>query len=158
MRHFGLRGVALFEAGKGVLAILGAVWLLTLRHKDLELVAAHLLRIIHLGPEHHLAQRLLHFASRITGTQLLVIVAGILVYAGIRFTEAAGLWLEKEWAEWFALLAGAMYLPWEVFELVRHPTWFKWGVLGINVLIVLYMGWLLADSWRRRRAVMELDV
>jgi uncharacterized membrane protein (DUF2068 family) len=86
------------------------------------------------------------------------VVIGILVYAAIRFTEATGLWLEREWAEWFALLSGGLYLPWEIFELVRHPTFLKWGVLGINILIVLYMAWLLLDSYRRRKAAMELDV
>lgn len=158
VRHFGLRGVALFEALKGGAAILVALWVLTLRHKDLEEVAAHILRVIHLGPEHNSARWLLRTAGRITGKQLGIVVIGILVYAVIRFTEATGLWLEREWAEWFALLSGGLYLPWEVFELIRHPTLFKWGVLGINILIVLYMAWLLIDSYRRRKAAMELDV
>jgi len=153
-----LRGVALFEALKGAAAILVALWVLTLRHKDLEEVAAHLLRVIHFGPEHNSARWLLRTAGRITGKQLGIVVIGILVYAAIRFTEATGLWLEREWAEWFALLSGGLYLPWEIFELVRHPTFLKWGVLGINILIVLYMAWLLLDSYRRRKAAMELDV
>jgi uncharacterized membrane protein (DUF2068 family) len=79
----------------------------------------------------------------------------VLVYAAIRFTEAAGLWLEKEWAEWFALISGAIYVPLEITELVRHPNPIKWSVLTINLVIVLYMAWLLLDSYKRRRLARE---
>ena len=74
----------------------------------------------------------------------------------MRFTEAYGLWHAREWAEWFALLSGAAYMPFEVYELARHPTVFKWGILGINTLIVLYLAWLLRDSYRRRTRVREM--
>jgi uncharacterized membrane protein (DUF2068 family) len=57
----------------------------------------------------------------------------------VRFAEAYGLWYEREWAEWFALLSGAMYLPWEVLSIIRHPIALKWVVLVFNLLIVLYM-------------------
>jgi hypothetical protein len=43
-KHFGLRGIALFEAGKGLLAVIVAMWLLSLLHKDIQNVAEHLLR------------------------------------------------------------------------------------------------------------------
>ena len=33
-KHFGLRGIALLEAGKGAIAILVAVWLVSLLHKE----------------------------------------------------------------------------------------------------------------------------
>jgi len=47
VRHFGLRGVSLFEAGKGALAVLAGIWVLTLRHKDMREVAEGLLVILH---------------------------------------------------------------------------------------------------------------
>ena len=72
-------------------------------------------------------------------------------YAAIRFLEAGGLWLEKEWAEWFALVSGAMYMPYEIFELARHPSPVKWAILAGNALIVLYLAWLLRDSHKSRR-------
>jgi uncharacterized membrane protein (DUF2068 family) len=62
--------------------------------------------------------------------------------------EATGLWLEKEWAEWFALISGAMYMPYEIYELVHHANLVKWGIFISNVLIVWYMVWLLQTSHR----------
>ena len=159
VRHFGLRGVALFEAAKGILAIVAAIWVLTLRHKDMKEVAETLLmtlrRVLHIDPDRHFFQLLQHSVGGLTHRGLRVIALLIFLYAGIRFLEAVGLWLEKEWAEWFALIAGSLYVPFEVYHLVRHPTALKWLVLAINLLIVWYLAWLLRDSYRRRRQAAE---
>jgi uncharacterized membrane protein (DUF2068 family) len=159
VRHFGLRGVAVFEAGKGALALLAAVWVLTLRHKDMKEVADSMLatlhKIFHINPDRHFFQLIQRSVGGLTHNGLHVIAGLVLFYAVIRFVEAAGLWLEKEWAEWFALISGTAYMPFEIYELVRHPTAIKWGVLGINALIVLYLAWLLRDSYRRRTRVRE---
>jgi uncharacterized membrane protein (DUF2068 family) len=151
VRHFGLRGVAIFEAFKGALAVAGAIWVVSLRHKDLLKVAEHMLRTFHIAPERHAARAFMHFAEKINGRDLRIVLLLVLIYAAIRFTEAAGLWLEKEWAEWFALISGCIYLPLEVMEIVRHANAVRWSILLINLLIVLYMAWLLMDSYKRRR-------
>lgn len=162
VRHFGLRGIAVLEAGKGLLALGVGVWLLTLLRKDMNSVAEELLhalrRVLHLSPEHHLYRMLVGKVGTLTHTDLALGFALVMVYMVIRFVEGAGLWLEKEWAEWFALISACLYMPFEIYELVRHATWIKWGILGINVLIVLYLAWLLRDSYRQRRALQEIDV
>ncbi|MGZ4896204.1 MAG: DUF2127 domain-containing protein [Candidatus Angelobacter sp.] len=160
-KHFGLRGIAVLEAGKGVLGVVVGIWLLTLLHKDLESVAAHLLRflhkVLHLSPDGHIARTILHGAARVNHHNLHVWALLAFAYATIRFVEGAGLWLEKEWAEWFALVSGAMYMPYEVYELILHPTAIKWGILAINALIVFYLAWLLRDSYMQRK-LRELPV
>jgi uncharacterized membrane protein (DUF2068 family) len=161
VRHFGLRGVALFEAGKGALAILAALWVLTLRHKDMKELAENLLaalhKVFHINPDRHIFQIVQHSVGGLTPRWLLIIAIGILVYAVIRFVEGAGLWLEKEWAEWFALITGAAYVPLEIYQLLHRPNAFKWGVFAINLLIVGYLAWLLRDSYQRKRATREAD-
>ena len=57
----------------------------------------------------------------------------------VRFVEAYGLWHYRIWAEWFALLSGCLYLPWEIYKVAQKPTWIHWVVLAFNVVIVLYM-------------------
>ena len=64
-----------------------------------------------------------------------------------------GLWLEKTWAEWFALISGSLYLPWEIYELARRQTWVRWAVLGINVVIVIYLAWLRYEMHKMKRAI-----
>jgi uncharacterized membrane protein (DUF2068 family) len=154
-RHFGLRGIALFEACKGLLAVLVAVWLLSLLHKDIQDVAEHLLRFLHrifrLNPDGRLARSIVREARRVTPGNLHLWIGGTLLYSIIRFVEAAGLWLEKQWAEWFALISGCLYIPFEIYELAHHATPIKWAVLATNLLIVGYLAWLLRDSHKNRK-------
>ena len=159
-RHFGLRGVSLLEAGKGVLAFALGVWLVSLRHKDLQEVAQHLLRFLHktlhLSPDGHIARSMMHGAAKVNHSNIHVLALAAFAYVAIRFTEATGLWLEKEWAEWFAVISGAIYTPYLIWEAIRRPNMFSWGGLLLNVLIVLYMSWLLRDSYRKRKAEAEV--
>jgi uncharacterized membrane protein (DUF2068 family) len=74
----------------------------------------------------------------------------------VRFTEAYGLWHAREWAEWFALLSGTLYLPWEIVAIVHHSDWFRWGILIINVMIILYMAELRFEVfWGKHEAKVE---
>jgi uncharacterized membrane protein (DUF2068 family) len=144
MKHFGLRGVALFEAIKGLGGLAVGIWLLTLLHKDLESV------VLHLSPDGHIARGIMRGAARVTHGNLLAFAALAFLYTTVRFVEATGLWLEKVWAEWFALVSGAMYMPYEIYELMRHANPIKWGIFVSNVLIVWYMVWLLQTSHRNK--------
>lgn len=151
IRHFGLRGVAIFEAGKGALALLMGFLLLILRHRDMEGVARHILEFLHISPDRRLYHYIIQGAGRVTPHGIWFFAFGIVVYATIRFVEAGGLWLEREWAEWFALLSGSMYLPWEIYELARRQSWIKWVIFAINIVIVLYLLWLRIEMHRMRK-------
>jgi len=154
-KHFGLRGIALLEAAKGLLAVLLAVWLVSLLHKDIQDVAEHLLRILHkifrLNPDGRLAREIIRGARRVTRGNLHLWIGGTILYSIIRFAEGVGLWLEKKWAEWFALVSGCLYLPIEIYELARHATPIKWAIFATNLLIVAYLAWLLRDSHMQRK-------
>lgn len=159
-RHFGLRGVSLFEAGKGLLGLAVGAWLVSLRHKDLEDVAEHLLyllhRTLHLSPDGHIARSIMRGAAHVNHHNVHMWALLAFVYATVRFTEASGLWLEKEWAEWFAVISGTLYTPYLTWELVRHPNVYTWAGFIINGLIVAYLIWLLRDSHRRRKGAAEM--
>src|ERR1700681_2112127 len=154
-KHFGLRGIAIFEAGKGLLAIMVGIWLLSLLHKDIQNVAEHLLHFLHkifrLNPDGHLARSIVRGARRVTPGNLHLWIGGTVAYAVIRFVEAVGLWLEKPWAEWFALISGCLYIPIEIYELAHHATPIKWAVFATNLLIVAYLAWLLRDLHKERK-------
>jgi uncharacterized membrane protein (DUF2068 family) len=65
--------------------------------------------------------------------------AALAVYALIELVEAIGLWLARRWGEYFAVVATALFLPAEVYELTDHATKFKIATLALNVLAVLYL-------------------
>ena len=88
--------------------------------------------------------------DKTTDKGLWALAAAAMIYSLVRFAEAYGLWNAREWAEWFALLSGAMYLPWEAYSLMRHPHPIKWVMLLANVAIVVYMV-VLARSGRSQK-------
>ena len=61
------------------------------------------------------------------------------MYFIVRMIEAAGLWMRKTWAEWFAVLTGGMYIPIEIFEAARSVTWPRVTVLLVNIGVVSYL-------------------
>jgi uncharacterized membrane protein (DUF2068 family) len=48
---------------------------------------------------------------------------------------AAGRW----WAPWLVVGATAALLPWEIWELIRHPGWGRVLILLINLAVVAYL-------------------
>jgi uncharacterized membrane protein (DUF2068 family) len=78
-------------------------------------------------------------ATRVSDARLWTIAAAALSYASVRFIESWGLWNRRVWAEWFALLSGAMYLPWEILKVSERADWERIAVLAINLIIVAYM-------------------
>ncbi len=136
---YGLRTVATIEAVKGIVVLLLGCGLLMLVHKDLDEMADRVTDFLRVDPDGKLSNLLYRIADKATDKGLWILAAGALAYSMVRFIEAYGLWHERDWAEWFALLSGCLYLPYEVYSLFHHADLLKWGVLVINVLILLYM-------------------
>jgi uncharacterized membrane protein (DUF2068 family) len=134
----GLRAVASFEAFKGILVILLGL-LIVIFHERAEDVTQNLLDHLHINPDRRIGHALMNAAATISDARLWTILAAILSYATVRFVEAWGLWHRRVWAEWFALLSGAMYLPLELLKVAERATWERVSVLAINTIIVLYM-------------------
>jgi uncharacterized membrane protein (DUF2068 family) len=155
---YGLRTVAIIEAVKGILALAVAILLFSLAHKDLYEIADHVTDALHIDPDGRLSNMLFTAADKATEKGLWVFAFAVIAYAAVRFTEAYGLWHERDWAEWFALLSGALYLPWEIIAIVHHSDWLRWGILIINVMIILYMAELRFEVvWRKREDKVDIS-
>lgn len=135
----GLRIVALLEGAKGVLVLLTGFGLLSLIHKDIHLAAVQLVQHLHINPASHYPEIFLNLAGSITDIQLWVTALGAMLYAIIRLIEAIGLWMQRQWAKWFGILTGGIYIPVEFYEVFHGMTWPKITVLIINVIIVVYL-------------------
>ena len=147
----GLRIVATMEAMKGLLVLLAGCGLLSVVHKDLHLAAVHLVQVLHFNPAKHYPSIFIDAADRVTDLQLWMLAFSALLYSLIRFVEAYGLWQQMQWAEWFGLLSGAMYIPLEIFETSREFTWPRITVLLVNLGVVGYLGDALLKSRKPHR-------
>jgi uncharacterized membrane protein (DUF2068 family) len=141
----GLRAVALFEAAKGGVVVVAGLGLLTLVHRDVQQVAEEIVRHLHFNPARRFPRVFLDAAASATDARLWALALTAMVYATVRFAEAYGLWRQRAWAEWFAILSGAIYLPIEVYELTVSLTPVRVAVLAVNLFIV---GWLSWVRWR----------
>ena len=141
-----LRTIAMFEVTKGAIVLLLGFGLFHLMHKNLDDVAERAVEVLHVNPEGKLSNLFLDLASHASDRNVWVLALGTLAYASVSFTEAYGLWREREWAQWFSLLSIALYLPPELYWMLRHPSWLKCAVLVINLVIFLFMLGLCVDG------------
>ena len=152
----GLRTVAMLEATKGVLVLLAAFGFAEIIHRniDLEDAAQNLLYILHIDPDRRISHALMHAAGRMMDADLLTVLAIAFVYSSLRFIESYGLWQQRVWAEWLAIISGAIYLPYELYNLIRRPTIVHWVILLINIFVVVYIAWVRWDEviGRHRRS------
>lgn len=137
-----LRAVASVEFIKGLVVLLAGFGVLSLVHRDAWDVAESFLEWLHISPEAHYAQVFLNLADQVTDAKLWGVALLALGYSALRFAEAYGLWRERAWAEWLALISGAIYLPFEIYELVRRLDWIPLVIFLVNLAVVLYMVYL----------------
>jgi len=147
-----LRSVAALEFLKGLLVVAAGLALLSLSHRDLgvEFIAADLLHLLHLNPDWHISVFLLRTAARLQHANHTVVLVAFIIYPTLRFVEAYGLWRERAWAEWVALISGSAYLPFEIASLAHKYTGVRLAILLINIAIVLYMAYLRLGRFAHR--------
>ncbi len=136
-------------------ALLGAYFLVRMiRHDvDFEEAAEHILFFFHISPHHHLSRQFLEAADKLSSASLRAIFGIAIVYAALRFLEGYGLWKQRAWAEWLAIVSGCVYIPFEIEKLVRRPNELHWIILLINIIVVLYIAWVRWDEIRAARAM-----
>jgi uncharacterized membrane protein (DUF2068 family) len=151
----GMRTVALLEAVKGAVVLLAGLGLLALVHRDVQAIAERLVRLSHLDPAARYPRIFLDAARQVTDVRLWLFAAAAGLYSLVRGIEAYGLWYERRWAEWFALISAGLYVPIEIYELLVHASWLKAAILGTNVLIVAYIAYALLHSEDQDREIAE---
>jgi uncharacterized membrane protein (DUF2068 family) len=144
-----LRAVASLELVKGLAVFIGGCSVLFLIHKDPWDIANNFLRMLHVNPDWRFSQLVLDWADRLTDSQLWTVAAFSFLYATLRFVEAYGLWRARIWAEWFALISGMIYLPFEIYAIHEKPNLLHGTLLLVSVAVILYMAYLRSTSRRR---------
>lgn len=135
----GLKFIAIFEASKGLLAILVGFGLVKLLQVDVEAMLYNLANTFHFNISRHFIELTLNAISHIHSDQIGLIIGFAFAYSSLRFVEAWGLWFKCRWAEWLAALSGSIYLPFELYELYESIHWIKVLITAINIAIVIYV-------------------
>ena len=143
-RHPGLHVIALLEASKAMLALLAATGLEILGPQPLRDGVNALIRRFSLDPDHGTLPSLL---NAISPDAVHLAAAAMIGYGLLHLVEAWGLWKAKAWASWLGCLTASIYLPFDIYAVLRHPGWASWSVLAINLIVV----YVLARDLRKRR-------
>lgn len=145
-----LRSIALLEFAKGIAVLTAAISLYWVDPTD---VVGGFLDFLHISPDHHIAQMLLRSADKLSDASMWTIILVACVYSGLRFAEAFGLWRERAWAEWIALVSGAIYIPLEAYKLAHRVTLLHVAIIVVNLAIVAYMFYLRIYLPRLQRVI-----
>lgn len=132
-----VRAIALIEWAKGAVALAFAAGILIVPAQQLQHWLLRLAEHLHIGHRHG------PFAliDRGIGGESLDLIAALCGgYALLRAAEGWGLWHQRRWAAWLGVLSTAIYLPFDVLALRRHP-----GVMS-DLLLLLNLG-LIALLW-----------
>lgn len=132
----------LLEAAFFVLVGVGAFHLV---HKDLDDEALRLAYRLRIDPDGRLVNWVLDHIDAVTSHRLKQIGFATFFYAGVRIAEGWGLVMEKVWAEYLVVGVTVAFLPWELYEIVRHVDWIRICILLINLGVLAYLAW-----WLRR--------
>ena len=154
----GLRMVAVIEFLKGLLVVCAGLIFLEVIRKDYDLedAAQNLLYYLHIDPDRRLSQVFVHAAARLMDADVRLVLGFAFVYAAGRFIESYGLWRQRVWAEWLAIISGAVYLPFELYKLITKPTTVHWLILLVNLAIVIYIAWVRWDDICARRTARRM--
>ena len=139
----GLLLIGIFKLAKAIFFFCIGAGAVHLLHKDVGDEVTRLALRLRFDPESRLVALLLQKADLIDAHRLRQISVGTFGYSALALTEGIGLLLEKVWAEYLTLILTVSFLPWELFELVRRPDWFRLSLLIINLAVLAYLVWLL---------------
>ena len=125
-------------------------------HKDVGDELALLVDHLRFNPESRLVNFLIDKASLVSDPVLTRIGILAFAYSGISYVEGIGLYFERIWAEYLTLVITASFLPWEILEIFRRQTWFRFSLLALNLLVFWYLLQLLMSRGRQEPTAEEV--
>ena len=141
-----IRAIAVFEAVKGVFVLAAGFGLLSLLHKDAHRIACEFISRVHLSPVQKYPKIFIDLADHITDSRLWFFAGLALIYSIFRFVEGYGLWKERVWGEWLAVLSGTIYLPIEIYEVCVKVSVVSVFALVANIVVVSVIAYVLIQK------------
>jgi uncharacterized membrane protein (DUF2068 family) len=142
-RPLGIFLIALFKLIKGALFCILAIIALKLIDRDIADIFWVWITKLHIDIENRFVQNIFMGLDLVDNRLLTEISITTFIMAGLFFTEGLGLLFQKLWAEYLTVFETGLFIPLEVYELIRHATVTKVSLLAINVAAVLYLLYVL---------------
>jgi uncharacterized membrane protein (DUF2068 family) len=138
-----LYAITVFKLVKGLVCV--AVALVIYQHSDRDLPAEYqnLLEWMHhwlrLNPEREFWTDMAIAVENLTEAKVMHFAMGTFIYSLFSLVEGLGLMFRVKWAGWMTIGESAFFVPIEIVHLTHKPTWFVFGIMIVNVIIVWYL-------------------
>jgi len=132
--------IAFFKLLKGCLMILAAVCALALTRSDVTQRVHEFVTNTDVGPYRaHIGQWIDNKVLNHQVRDYAAVATGAAIYATVFFTEAAGLFFNKRWAEWMVVVSTGLLIPVEISEIYQHHHPLMFVTFVGNVAILIYL-------------------
>lgn len=150
----GLLLIGIFKLSKAVFFVGVALGALHFIHHDLGRSLQHVFDVLRFDNENRFVGLVLGKAELVTHHRIRLFSMGAALYGILCSVEGIGLLRRKVWAEYLTLWLSVSFVPWEMYELVRHGTLWRFVILFMNLVISAYLLWLLRRKRRQDAGVL----
>ena len=145
--------ISIEKTVKAVILIIVGFKLATLVNQDVHTWAADFVTRHGIDIGNRFVHAALQRLVGITSSQIITFSVVAFFYSTVLLVEAAGLWLQKRWAEYLTAISTALLMPLEIYEIYERFTWVRVAILLINAFIVWYLVTRLRDE---KKEVVEI--
>ena len=134
-----VRLIGAFKMVKTLVLSAAAVILFEARHADATPEAIRIVEHLGIDPGSRIVRKALESYNGMSAHKLELFAIACAAYAIVFAIEGVGLLLRKHWAEYFTVVVTGSFMPFEVYELVKHATAMRAAALVINAGVVVYL-------------------
>jgi uncharacterized membrane protein (DUF2068 family) len=150
-----LRLIALFKFCKATLLVVVGLGAFELLRPDIAAHAQHWVEALAASSDRRAVQRLISLVTGLSPWRLEVLGIGASLYAALFTVEGVGLWRAKRWAEYLTVVASLLFVPLEVFEVMRRVSPARLAALVINLAVAVYLIYRLRRSGAAAQQTLE---
>lgn len=134
-----LKYIILERIAKGSLTLILGVGGLSMIHVNLGALLVHIAQNFNLDVDNAWTGELLHKAGLISPNILKMISVGGILYGVLNYSVAWGLHKRYRWAEYMTIIEISALIPFELYAIHEHFSWFRLSAFVLNVVIVVYL-------------------
>jgi uncharacterized membrane protein (DUF2068 family) len=142
----GIVVIAIFKLLTGASLLALSLGLHRLLHRDLRHIVVEWINVFRVDPENRYVAALLAKLGLVDDHHLKEFVSLAAIYALLHLVEGTGLLLRKRWAEYLTVIATGSFVPMEIYEIFRHCTISRIGLLIANLAILAYLTWVIRQK------------
>ena len=125
----------------GGLLVLLSIGLISFINRDLEVLAKQVVQALNLDVDNHYINLVLEKIAMVNRPMIVEASLGVLLYGILDLIEGYGLQRRKRWAEYLTVLAIGLFIPLEFYVVIQKQTLVRFGALGLNIAIVIFLIW-----------------